>query len=395
MEKKILFVDDEKPILNTLFRSFRNTDFTVFTAESGSEALKILAREQIDVIISDMRMPHMSGHQLLRKVRDLYPATIRLILSGYAEEKEITTALMDGSAKMYLLKPWDNKQLHDSIMQLLRTQERLREKNLLDIINQMDAVRTLPHIVSKLMELINDDADVQEITVVLEQDPFLAAKVLRMANSAFYGIRTGSVSQAVVYLGLSTMKNIVLIIGLCEMVPERGFGCFNRDEVWKRANLMNVLVTRLYKKLLGKDIPGNASAVGLLYGIGVMALVNHTPEKYRQIIAARQASPEKTLAQFEQQLIGVTHQEVGGYLLDWWGLPQPIVECAMYYHDPLNASITNPLLVAIVHLANFYTSGTCPGLDGPLNEEVFKLLNISKEECGLLLEETLAEAEQE
>ncbi len=80
--KTILFVDDEIPILKSLNRLFMDTDYEVFTAGSGKEALAILATEKIDMVITDMRMPEMDGCQLLQKVKELHPTSLRIILSG-------------------------------------------------------------------------------------------------------------------------------------------------------------------------------------------------------------------------------------------------------------------------------------------------------------------------
>jgi DNA-binding NtrC family response regulator len=87
--KSILFVDDERPILNTLQRTLRGSEFDVFIAADGQTALELLDREPIDIIVSDMRMPNMNGHQLLRKVKELYPTTIRIIMSGHAETHDV------------------------------------------------------------------------------------------------------------------------------------------------------------------------------------------------------------------------------------------------------------------------------------------------------------------
>jgi len=382
MEKKILFVDDEQPILNTFQRFFRGSGVTVFTAESGHRALEILAQEKIDIIISDMRMPQMSGHQLLRRVKELYPATIRLILSGHADEKEIIKALLDGSCKMYILKPWDGKSLQKTILQLLEIKEVLQARKLLTIINQIDSLHLRPQIFSRLMELIDANADMQHIAAVVEEEPALAAKVLHMANSAFYGMRTGSISQAIVYLGLTTVKNIVLLTCLCESVPDRGSGLFSREALWQHAIRMNRLVNRFHYRLTGKNIPPVAASVGLVINIGLTVLVKQMPVQYKQIAAALREQPGAQLLALERGIIGVTHPEVGGYLLDWWGFPQPIIESTLFHYDPFHHNVTDRTLVAIACLAHYCA---LQGKDNweqlPVDERVLSFFNITREDC--------------
>jgi YesN/AraC family two-component response regulator len=88
MTYSILLVDDEAAILRAFQRAMRDPDWDIFLAQDGLEALAILAKQKIDIIISDMRMPKMNGYQLLQQVKVLYPATTRLVLSGFSEERE-------------------------------------------------------------------------------------------------------------------------------------------------------------------------------------------------------------------------------------------------------------------------------------------------------------------
>jgi HD-like signal output (HDOD) protein/CheY-like chemotaxis protein len=385
--KSILFVDDERPILNTLQRTLRGSEFDVFIAADGQTALELLDREPIDIIVSDMRMPNMNGHQLLRKVKELYPTTIRIIMSGHAETHDVSKAMLDGSCKTYILKPWDSQSLQKTIRQLLDVRESLQEQKLLAIINSMDGLCSSPRIYHKLMDLIEQDADMHQIVNVIEEHPILAAKVLQMVNSAFYGRKTGSISQAIVFLGLGAVKNIVLTTSICRLLPIIGLGIFDREAVWSYANMTNRLVNLLYNKLLNKSIPHVASSVGLLYSIGLMLLVHKMPGKYAQIATALKGQPEKSLEQLEKEIVGVTHDNVGAYLLDWWGLPQPIIECAMFHHDPFNESVSDRNLVAIVHLADFYSARIQTGFGGQVDERVFGHFNITRGECELLVKE--------
>ncbi|HDS15759.1 MAG TPA: response regulator [Proteobacteria bacterium] len=89
--KNILFVDDERSVLRALRRTFMNSGYQLYFADSGELGLKILAAGRIDLVLSDMRMPEMDGYEFLRRVRELYPRVIRLILSGFVEENYVYT----------------------------------------------------------------------------------------------------------------------------------------------------------------------------------------------------------------------------------------------------------------------------------------------------------------
>lgn len=115
MQKTILLVDDEAAILRALNRLLRRAGFTVFTANSGQEALEVLQRENIQVVLSDFRMPHMTGGELLAKVKEEHQNIVGLVLSGFADLESVTKILNDGSASKFLHKPWDDSELLQQI----------------------------------------------------------------------------------------------------------------------------------------------------------------------------------------------------------------------------------------------------------------------------------------
>ena len=111
MKHKILFVDDELNVLKSLKRLFVDTDYMIFTAESGEQGLEVCAKEEIALIISDYRMPGMNGVQFLTKVKEQFPRTIRIILSGYADVAAIVESINDGQVYKFLAKPWNDHEL--------------------------------------------------------------------------------------------------------------------------------------------------------------------------------------------------------------------------------------------------------------------------------------------
>lgn len=111
----LLLVDDEPNIINALKRTFRREGYVILTAGSGAEGLQILAEHDVHVILSDQRMPEMTGVEFLRNVKNLYPKTIRIALSGYTDLESITSAINEGAIYKFLTKPWDDEQLRDNV----------------------------------------------------------------------------------------------------------------------------------------------------------------------------------------------------------------------------------------------------------------------------------------
>ncbi len=114
-EIKILVVDDEQNVLNSLKRLFLDDDYTIFTADSAEDGLKILLKEHIHIVISDYRMPGMNGVEFLKKVRTISPETVRIVLSGYADTASIVSAINEGQIYKFIPKPWNNDQLKVTI----------------------------------------------------------------------------------------------------------------------------------------------------------------------------------------------------------------------------------------------------------------------------------------
>lgn len=110
-EIKILCVDDEQNVLNTLKRLFIDDNYTILTATSGQEGLNILEQEQVQVIISDYRMPGMNGVEFLRGVYERWPHTVRIVLSGYADTASIVSAINEGRIYKFVAKPWNDDEL--------------------------------------------------------------------------------------------------------------------------------------------------------------------------------------------------------------------------------------------------------------------------------------------
>ncbi len=117
----LLCVDDEPNILSALRRLFRGRGYQVLTAEGGAQGLAVLEQAAVDLVISDMRMPEMDGAQFLAQVRQRWPDTLRLLLTGYSDIQSIQDAINCGEIYRYITKPWDDS---DMLLQVRHALER-------------------------------------------------------------------------------------------------------------------------------------------------------------------------------------------------------------------------------------------------------------------------------
>ena len=123
MERTILLVDDEENITASLVRLLRRDGYTILRANSGQEGLELLTQREVGVIVSDQRMPGMTGVEFLSEVKELYPDTVRIVLSGYTELNSVTDAINRGAVYKFLTKPWEDDLLRANVDEAFRRYE--------------------------------------------------------------------------------------------------------------------------------------------------------------------------------------------------------------------------------------------------------------------------------
>src|SRR6266478_9203058 len=135
MTYKIMIVDDEPANLRTLLRLFRQ-EYQVITAESGAEALTLLQQHDVALMISDQRMPQMTGIELMKKAVEVRPQMVKILLTGYTDVGALIEAINSGLVYRYLTKPWNNNDLRTTVSRALEHYESMKSKHLLGMENE-------------------------------------------------------------------------------------------------------------------------------------------------------------------------------------------------------------------------------------------------------------------
>ena len=167
----LLFVDDEPSILSALKRVFRASGCRVVVAESGAEGLEILGRESVNLILSDMRMPQMSGARFLSEVAERWPGTIRILLTGFADIESTVAAINDAGIYRYIAKPWEDNDLRLTVERALEQQSLEAEQARLEAL-----IRTQNQELKALNESLEQKVDAR--TADLQK----AARLLKQTN---------------------------------------------------------------------------------------------------------------------------------------------------------------------------------------------------------------------
>ncbi|MEO8640563.1 HD domain-containing phosphohydrolase [Pseudomonas sp.] len=157
---KVLLVDDEESILNSLRRLLRGQPYEVLLATSGAQALEVMAQQSIDLVMTDARMPNMDGATLLARIHQLYPTTTRILLTGYADMPTIIKAINEGQIHRYISKPWNDEEMLLTLRQALAHQHSECERQRLEQLTRLqnDQLKSLnitleKHVAARTAEL--------------------------------------------------------------------------------------------------------------------------------------------------------------------------------------------------------------------------------------------------
>lgn len=353
MDKTILLVDADEKIRKSLSAIFTEAGYIALTSPSADDAWEKLGEQPIDLVICDIHLPNLGGHRFLKQVRERFPFVIRIIMSGFAEGRDVVESMRDGSARMYVVKPWDAQKLLLEVGKLVQLSEMFKRRQLLDVFNTMKELPALPETYSKIFGLMEEEAGVEAIAKVVEHDQTIAAKLLQVANSVYYSMNTGSVRQAIIFMGLTNLKTIVLGLSVLKQLEGLQGGFFSKEVLWDHADRVNRITHQIFNRCLGRPLRDSEATAGLLHDIGRVLLLKDYSRPYAGVTKSVFGAKDTTLLEKEKSLLGISHDEVGGFLLNWWSLPQPIVEAAMFHHDPANPAIIHREVVAAVHIADY------------------------------------------
>lgn len=258
-------------------------------------------------------------------------------------------------------------------------------------IEQVGELPTLPHVVQKLASMIGrTNVSAEEIGALIEKDQVLSAKVLRLANSPFYGFpsRIASVAHAVVVLGLSVVKGLTLCATAFDMMKNAGM-----NDLW-RHSLGVAITAHILGAKAGVKNPEEVFVGGLLHDIGKVVLYVKWPDVGQQITAGRKDNA-RSLMETEHELFDLTHADVGGWLATAWHLPTSLREPILHHHHPAAAQDAK-LQTAIVHVADVLVKGLACGNPGddlvpPLSRQAWDVVGLD----GHSLAQCLAQATEE
>jgi HD-like signal output (HDOD) protein len=336
-KKRILFVDDEEMVLRSIARLLRPmiNEWEMEFVGSGARALSRLSEARFDVIVSDMRMPGMNGAELLNEVMKRYPKTVRLILSGFADRELILKCI--GSTHQYLAKPCDEQELKMALLRAARLEESLENETVRQLVTSCSVLPSVPTLYSEIIEMLQDpETDTEAIGSIIIKDGGMTAKILKLANSAFFGLGRdiSDVGEGVAYLGTETVKSLILFSNAFSQQEHLKISAFS-IEALSRHSLVTANASKMVAICEGAErkLVEETYVAGLLHDVGKLILAANLPDQYQEAITVAQRE-KMPLWLAERKVFGADHADLGGHLLGLWGLPVPVVEAIALHHRP-------------------------------------------------------------
>jgi HD-like signal output (HDOD) protein len=361
--KTLLFVDDEPNVLQGLQRQLRpmRNEWDMNFVEGGAQALTFMATRPVDIIVSDMMMPGMDGSQLLSEVVKQHPQTVRIILSGHAEREAVLRLV--GPAHQYLSKPCDPDELRKAITHAFALRDLLGNERLKRLTTRIKHLPTLPSMQNEFTkELRKDSPSLEHIGEIISRDIGMTAKILQLVNSAFFGLaqQVGSPTEAVVYLGLNTIRSLALSMEIFSQYDQKVCKSFSLNVLANHSWTAGVMA-RSVAQMERRDLKmlEQCFLAGLLHDIGQLILAFGLHEEYSEVIA-KAKNQNLPVWQVEQEFFGATHADVGAYLLALWGLPNPIIEAVAQHHQLARCTGPEFSPAIAVHVADVFAHEFSP-----------------------------------
>ncbi|HZX32380.1 MAG TPA: HDOD domain-containing protein [Rhodocyclaceae bacterium] len=234
------------------------------------------------------------------------------------------------------------------------------------VIARLKQLPSLPSAVSEVLASFgNEDADVDTIAQQIARDQALAARVLRVANSSFYGLQTkvGTIHEAVVILGFRAVRSMVLAVGMNGAFRVEQCPGFDAPSYLKHG--VGVALAARAMAPLMRLSPEIAFTAGLLHDIGVLVLASSFSRQYAEALAYRKQH-DCFVVEAERRVLGIDHAEVGGLLAETWRFPAAIRDAITYHHSPADAPADS--FANLIHVADATIRAL--GLSGAANEMV-------------------------
>lgn len=368
--KKILFVDSDPRLAVGLAQLLAGLGegFETRQVQSAREALASLETSPCDIIVAALGLPEINGGELLARMRQHHPRTVRLLLSE-PRQRELA-ARYAGEVHQLLPRNSSSQALLNALLRGAALHDVLTSERLMQLVGNLKSLPSMPGLYLSLIEAMKDpNSTVESLGGIIAQDIGMTARVLQIVNSAVFGLREKITNpgQAATFLGLDTLRSLVLSVGVFSQFEQGEIEEFSVQETWQHslevaAFARAILVSERCDK---KQLEEGALA-GMMHDCGKLVLASNRAKRLRAAtLIAQRDGLDRT--DTERRIFGASHAGLGAYLLCEWGMPSTVIEAVCFHHTPSLCREQDFSLVTAVHAANCIAeSGDLDGPGGPI-----------------------------
>ena len=226
-----------------------------------------------------------------------------------------------------------------------------------ELLNKFTTAKTLPHIAIKLTKLISDEnSTMQDFEKMIKMDPTLVLRILRGANSPYYGLRqkVNSISRAIVVIRFNNLRNMIVTEGLKNLFKDKNSkNAFSRNQLWLHCAAVSICSQMLMERVFGLN-GEDAFLCGILHDIGMIVEDQTTPDLFYRACNTFDENP-KLITEYEKEIVGTDHCEIGYLLAKDWQLPIEVQEGIQYHHKILE-HVSPSSLTGVIQLAEYIVS---------------------------------------
>lgn len=348
---RVLFVHDDPRACDRAHRFIaqREPGWEFRAAVNVADAWKQAESWQPHAVVALAHGPGFDGIELLARLHHTQPATVRIALGVDKDSEDGLRALR--IAHRALVEPVDPAALLETLRRLLLLSDLVAKPGVREMLGRIGSLPAVPSVYSELVRRLEDpNTSVYSLGELVSSDATLAAQVLRIANSAYFGRHqpVTRIESAAARLGTRLLRSLVLTAEIYGRFPVSPFMAERLEAMQAHASLVARLASSLEPAAPWKD---DAFTAGLLHDVGKLLLSSHLPDAHASIVRESEQSyrPEYVV---EVQRMGVHHGTLAACLLGMWGLPRVVLEAAHVHHEPLE-KLPSPLTpVLAVTVAN-------------------------------------------
>lgn len=348
--RRILVIDTEAALAAGLEEHFASLRRPARVRRAGdrTRALSELARDRFDAVVCAIDTVGVDGWEVLGRIHADSPTTIRIAVARNMRAAMPTVS----AAHRFLPRPASASDVLDVVDRCCNLQGLLVSPAAARLVGSVGTLPSIPHLYAQLLQMLGDPkVGLRDLAVVVEKDTAIAARILQVANSAFFGLprHVGTIEQALNYTGVHTVKSLVLAAEV--------FRCFADERRPAHLLLDEIQDHALFAANIARRLPADrktaeeAFTATLLHDVGQLVLAARLPDEFRENLDVAEEQ-RRSVRDVEEDRYGVTHAEIGAYLLALWGLPDTIVEAVAHHHTPMRVSHDSFELLDAVHLAD-------------------------------------------